>query len=234
MSEKNAFVAGATGYTGRAVVEALRAVNVHAIAHVRPDSPRLEEWRTRFAEVGAEVDATPFEEAALTATLALRKPEIVFGLLGTTRKRAQGEGLPAAVAYDAIDYGLTAMLVRAAVVAGYGPRFVYLSSVGVSDEARGAYLEARARVERELTASGLPFTIARPSFITGDRDESRPLETVSARVGDALLGAMAALGGEKLRDRYGSTDAKTLASKLVQFALDPEAQGRVLEGADLR
>ncbi|MBA3548122.1 MAG: hypothetical protein H0T76_16695 [Nannocystis sp.] len=37
-----AWVAGATGYTGRALVAALRAQNITTHAHVRPDSPALE------------------------------------------------------------------------------------------------------------------------------------------------------------------------------------------------
>src|SRR5215208_1501420 len=65
-----AFVAGATGYTGREVVRQLVERGVRAVAHVRPDSPRLAEWRERFAELGAEVDATPWEEPAMRASLA--------------------------------------------------------------------------------------------------------------------------------------------------------------------
>ena len=40
-----AFVAGATGFTGREVVRLLVERGVPAVAHVRPDSPRLEEWK---------------------------------------------------------------------------------------------------------------------------------------------------------------------------------------------
>src|SRR5215217_2597869 len=82
-----AFVAGATGYTGREVVRALVARGVRAVAHVRPDSPRLAEWRERFGEVGADVDATPWEEPAIRAALARWRPTHVFALLGTTRER---------------------------------------------------------------------------------------------------------------------------------------------------
>ena len=79
-----AFVAGATGYTGREVVRLLVEKGVPAIAHIRPDSNRMEEWKERFGALGAEFDVTPWEEAAMTQTMARVKPSFVFALLGTT------------------------------------------------------------------------------------------------------------------------------------------------------
>ncbi|APR81610.1 Putative nucleoside-diphosphate-sugar epimerase [Minicystis rosea] len=235
-----AFVAGATGYTGREVVRLLVSRGVRTIAHVRPDSKRKDEWRARFEAEGAEVDATPWDDAALTATFAQRKPTLVFALLGTTRARAkeiekQG-GDAARETYEAVDYGLSAMLLRASIAEGTRPRYVYLSSLGVSDDARGGYFQARARLERELVASGLPHVIGRPSFITGEseRDEPRPMERIGAGVGDALLSAVALFGGRGLRDRYASIDPKTLATALVDAALAPTGDRMVLEGSTLR
>ena len=97
-----AFVAGATGYTGREVVAALTRRGVQTIAHVRPGSADLTRWRERFRTLGATVDETPWELAALRATLAGRRPTLVFALLGTTRARAAREGLTDA--YERIDY----------------------------------------------------------------------------------------------------------------------------------
>ena len=235
-----AFVAGATGYTGREVVRALHARGVRAVAHVRPDSPRLEEWRARFAEQGAEVDATPWDEAAMIATLKRLRPDVVFALLGTTRARAKEAAKrdedASRQSYEAVDYGLSAILLHAAIEAGNKPRFVYLSAMGVSDEARGAYFQVRARLERELRASGLPYTIARPSFITGEgeRDSPRPMERIGASMADALLGAAALVGAKGLRDKYASIDPKVLAEGLVRGALDPAGGDRVLETDALR
>lgn len=236
-----AFIAGATGYTGREVVRVLRARGVRTVAHVRPDSPRLGEYRARFEALGAEVDATPWDESAMRATFEKLQPTVIFALLGTTKKRgslAKAAGRDEAQeSYEAVDYGLSAMLLRAALQAGIKPRIVYLSSLGVSDSARGGYLQARARLERELRASGLPYTIARPSFITGeDREDDRPLERISAKVGDALLGVAAKLGsaGKRAHDKYAAMDAATLAEGLVRWGLDPAGVGRVVEAEELR
>lgn len=234
-SETKAFVAGATGYTGRAVVDALRARGCAVVAHVRPKSRQLTEWTTRFEGSGAIVDATPWELEAMTASLREHQPSVVFALLGTTRKRAKGEGMGAREAYERIDYGLSRMLLDACVAAAPSARFVYLSSAGVSEGSANPYLQARERVEAALRESGLAFTIARPSFITGsDRDEVRPAERVGALVGDGFLGVLGAVGAKRLRDRFRSTDSTELAAALVRHALDPSSAGRVLHGEDLR
>lgn len=236
---KAAFVAGATGYTGRAVVEELRRRGVATVAHIRPGSSSLAEARRRFEELGADVDTTPWEPEAMGTTLRRLRPTLVFSLLGTTRKRARGEGMAAEEAYERIDYGLTALLVDAAAGSDPRPRFVYLSAVGVEPDSEptsgNAYLKARARAEAKLRASGLPFMIARPSFVTGpDRRESRPLERIAAAAADALLEAAARLGARRLRDRYASLDATTLARALVTAALDPPSDAAVLEAPALR
>ena len=61
------FVAGATGLTGRFVVASLSALGIPVIAHVRPDSPRLDEWTTRFEEMNAQVSTVSWALEALVA-----------------------------------------------------------------------------------------------------------------------------------------------------------------------
>ena len=62
-----AFVLGATGFVGREVVRQLCVRGTKTFAHVRPDSSKLDEWRGRFAELGAETDATPWDAVKLAA-----------------------------------------------------------------------------------------------------------------------------------------------------------------------
>lgn len=232
-----AFVAGATGYTGREVVRLLRERGVRTVAHVRPDSPRRAGWVARFEGLGAEVDGTPWDDAAaLAARLRALAPTLVFALLGTTRARGRRAARAGAVeTYETVDYGLTRRLLDAAVASGARPRFVYLSAAGVRDGTSNAYLAARARLERELRASGLPFTIARPSFVSGpDREERRPLERAGAIAADAVLAVAARLGAREAAARWRSLTGAELADGLVRRAFDPAAAGRVLDAADLR
>jgi uncharacterized protein YbjT (DUF2867 family) len=230
-----AFVAGATGYTGREVVRALRARGVDAIAHVRPDTPALDDWRARFAALGARVDATPWDEGAITATLHRERPTHVFALLGTTRARAADPRRRSAVvdSYDAVDYGLTTLLLRAAVAAGSRPRFVYLSAIGATERTASAYLRVRGRIERELRESGLSWLSVRPSVVTGaDRDEGRPVERLAAAVLDGVGTALGALGIRTAR-RWRSIDGPTLGDALVRLALEPGSASRIVERDEL-
>ena len=231
-----AFVAGATGYTGREVVRILLARGVRTIAHVRPDSPRLESWRQRFESAGAAVDTTPWDDTEITRTLSVLQPTHVFSLLGTTRaRRRESAAHGSTESYESIDYGLTAMLIRAAVKSGSRPRFVYLSALGVREHATNPYLIARWRAETMLRASGLPFTIARPSFVTGpDRDESRPLERVGATVVDAAAGIARLFGAERLAGTVRSMTGPELAAGLVRQAFDGAAENAVLGTEELR
>ncbi|MCH9686863.1 MAG: NAD(P)H-binding protein [Deltaproteobacteria bacterium] len=235
MTDSHAFVAGATGYTGQAVVEVLRGRGVKTTAHVRPDSSRREQWTERWEALGADVDTTAWDVDALTRTFAAKSPTLVFALLGTTRSRAQDEGRDAVEGYETIDFGLTMMLRRAAQACATNPRFVYLSAAGLREDTRNPYMAVRARVEAALREGTLPYTIARPSFITGpNREQSRPLERLGASVADTALSFAGMLGGRRLRDRYQSMDNTTLARGLVDVALDPDGAGRIVEGEELR
>ena len=173
----------------------------------------------------------------MTATLTGLRPDVVFALLGTTRARARRERAETGrdAGYEAVDYGLTMMLLAAARACGSEPRFVYLSAIGVQEGTTNPYLAVRARVEAALREGGLPYTIARPSFITGpDRDEFRPAERVGAWLVDGVLSGLAHLGSTRLRERYGSMTNVVLAEALVRVALEPGMAGRVVESEELR
>jgi uncharacterized protein YbjT (DUF2867 family) len=230
-----AFVAGATGYTGREVVRELVGRGVRTVAHVRQDSARVEEWRARFESCGAAVDTTPWGDAEMTQTLSSLQPTHVFSLLGTTRARRRRSGTRGqAESYESIDFGLTAMLIRAAVASGSRPRFVYLSSLGVREHTSNPYLVARWRAESLLRASGLPYTIARPSFITGPgRDESRPLERVAAGVANAIAGVARVVGARRLAGSVHSLTGAELAAGLVRHAFDAAAENATLGTEEL-
>ncbi|MHB1310700.1 MAG: NAD(P)H-binding protein [Gemmatimonadaceae bacterium] len=232
-----AFIAGATGYTGRHVTERLARLGVRTVAHVRPDSPALGAWTARFAAAGAEVDATPWTDDDMARTMARLRPDFVFALLGTTRARAARDerATGQAAGYEAVDYGLTAMLLRATRAAGIRPRFIYLSSMGASAASRNPYLSTRGRVEDELAASDLPYLIVRPSFISGsDRDERRVAERVASIAADAVLDVAALLGAGALRDRWATLTGDQLAAGMIRLALDaPEARA-VADAAAVR
>ena len=237
---RRAFVAGATGFTGREVVHLLGASTCHVVAHIRPDSPRLETWRNQFEVWGAQVDTSPWTPEAMTAALRAHSPDAVFALLGTTRARGRaGDRVgDTAATYETVDYGLTRVLLDATAAIDVSPRFVYLSAAGVRPDSRGAYYRARARAEAAIVQSRVPHTIARPSFIVGAdgrrRDDDRPWERIGARAADAALGVARRLGARRLAARYQAIDNAALARALVELAGEPSAADRVIEAEVLR
>jgi len=222
---RTAFVAGATGYTGNEVVKCCLAAGLRTVAHVRPDSSSLEAWREEFTAQGAEVDTTAWESQAMTATLNRVQPDFVFGLLGTTRARAKRVSAEVEETYTAIDYGLTMLLLEAAAAAATTrPKFIYLSAVGARPKASTEYMRVRGQVEEALKESGLPFVIAKPSFIVGEgRRDKRRFELAGSRAIDGALATVGLLGGRRLQARYQSMSGPELGSALVNLALGDDA-----------
>jgi uncharacterized protein YbjT (DUF2867 family) len=144
-----AFVAGATGYTGRALMELL--------AREKTD------WKPRpHARSAGKLDGAvvcdPRDVKALSD--GMRGCDAVVQLIGTVKARfAEGD-------YDDIDYGTTVALGEAAKAAGV-PRLLLLSSVGAG-KPRGKYLAVKRKTEEWVGKSGLEYTIVRPSVIGGE------------------------------------------------------------------
>ena len=144
-----AFVAGATGYTGRALMELF--------------ARERSEWKPRphARSAGKFADAVvcdPRDVAALTD--GMRGCDAVVQLIGTVKARfAEGN-------YDDVDYGTTVALGEAAKAAGV-PRLLLLSSVGAGKPAN-QYLTVKRKTEEWVEKSGLEYTIVRPSFIVGE------------------------------------------------------------------
>lgn len=231
----SAFVLGATGLVGRELVRQLAIRGTAVVAHVRPDSPRLAAWRADLTALGAAVDATPWDAVQLGARLASLRASQLYIVIGTTRRRAKVDRVTGDI-YEAVDVRLTEVAVAAAQAAQLGDalRLVYLSSIGADTRARSAYLRARGKAEAAVQRSGLPWVIARPSLIVGDRGEdARSGERAAAALGDGILALAALFGASRLRARYRSTSADVLASALIRLGEAGE-RDRIAEGMELR
>lgn len=229
-------VLGASGYVGQALVQELRRRGHPTVAHVRFDSPRLEHWRAQFAALGAEMVSTAWDSGQFAALLREREFARVYLCLGTTlRRRLWKSKSSVENTYEAVDFGLSALVIDACVEAGVRPRIVLLSAAGARTTARSPYLAVRGKLEAHLQASGIDFTIARPAFITGPgRAEFRPLERLGAALFDMALLWCAVLGMQIMRERYRAIGATELAKALVTHGADPHGRNRVLDGERLR
>ena len=229
------WVAGATGYTGQAVVSRLRELGWETHAHIRPGSPSIEKLKPVFERMGAEIQVVPWEPEALENRLSELGITHIFALLGTTAKKGRAEKAKGKVVnYETIDYGLTVQLLDAAKASISCARFVYLSAVGVSAKSRSPYMIARWKAEEDIRRSGVPYTIGRPSLITGpDREESRPMEDLGAVLSKGVLGLAALLGARSVRDRYQTVNGTTLGNGLVYAGFCPEGHNQVLHTEEL-
>ena len=224
-----AFVLGATGFVGREVVRQLAVRATPVVAHVRPKSAA--EWTPKLEALGAKVDTSEWDAAALSAAIDAAAANQLYVLIGTTKSRAKSESVDGDI-YEKIDYGLTRIAVDAAIASKAKPRLVYLSGLGADANARGAYMKARGKAEDAVRSSGLAWVIARPAIITGERDESRPGERAGAIVGDGLL-AVAGLFSKNVKAKWSSTTPDVLASALIRIGESSE-HDRVFDGQALR
>jgi uncharacterized protein YbjT (DUF2867 family) len=145
-------VTGATGFVGPAIVHALRAEGRDVRALVRrPDrASSLTALGVKLA-AGDVTDAESLKAAADGCTHVVHLVAIIKGRPDDF-ERVMTVG--------------TQNVVAAAKAAGVD-RFVLMSALGTSDPPSVPYYAAKLAEEREVIASGLEYTIFRPSFIFG-------------------------------------------------------------------
>jgi len=229
--EERILVIGATGYTGRALVAQLSSrASARVWAHVRPDSSQLSQWKARVEPwENVELSTAAWSDEAMRAELERIAATHIFLLLGTTKARGRSaQNSAIADTYEAVDYGLTHLVLQANKGAPNPARIIYLSSLGVSPKTTNPYLKVRARIEAQLQAAPASWVSVRASFISGpDRQESRPLERITAVASKPLLRLAGALGARQSYERYRPRTGDELAALLIACAFDPTAHGIV-------
>lgn len=216
-------IAGATGYVGRHVVTAAHRAGHEVIAHIRPDSANGDRASAELVAHGARVVRMPWTPAAWFRQLELEPPDRLFLLIGTTSRRATAARRSggADASQGAIDLGLTMLAIGTARVASPDAGLIYLSALGASATGN-EYLRVRATVEAALAAGPNPFSVVRPSFITGDdRTEARPVERLGAAALDAVCAALRLVGQRQRAARLASITGGELAGILVDLASRP-------------
>jgi uncharacterized protein YbjT (DUF2867 family) len=206
------FIAGATGYTGRVLVELIaKSPDWRPVAHLRPGSRHASALPPEAKRYEVDLSNT---EALISAMAGC---EAVVSLIGTTRAQF-GPG----ISYETVDVGTTQLLVNAAQRAGV-KRFVLVSSIGAS-ESGVAYLRAKAAAEKIVRNSGLSYVILRPSAIVGPGRQW-------PRIFIPLAMALRYLPGLKqLVDEYRPVHVNTLARAIFAAIKLPEATKEIWSG----
>ncbi len=179
MSRNVAIIAGATGMTGRYLVEVLLEDAFYDRVVVLARRP-LERFEEKFEQRLVDFENLRPED--------LRDATHLFCCLGTTMKKAGSKE-----AFRRVDFDYPLFFARMGQEAG-AQRMMHVSSVGADEDSGNFYLKVKGELERELER--LPFEalhIFRPSFLLGRREEHRTGETLAIRLARGFEGLM--LGG---------------------------------------
>lgn len=229
MSTRRVFMVGATGTIGRATARALRRHGVHVVAMVRaglsvhsrgnaPAYDRDVEWRAG--------DVTSADSIAQHGLRGERFDAVISCMASRT-------GAPADA--WAIDHRAHSQLLQATKAAGI-PQFVQLSAICVQ-KPRLAFQHAKLAFEQELMASGLTWSIVRPTAffksISGQVDRVKAGKPFLL-FGDGTLTACKPISDDDLAEYlvrcldYASLQGRILPIGGPGPALTPRAQGEAL------
>lgn len=152
------FVTGATGFVGSALVAELRGRDYPVHALVRPGSS-LRENDARVTQIPGDLfDATALDRG-------MRDCSAVIHLVGIImEKRSRG------VTFGHIHFDGTRAVVDAARRNGV-KRYIHMSALGARHGAVSEYHKTKFLAEQYVRASGLDYTIFRPSLIHGPHGE---------------------------------------------------------------
>jgi uncharacterized protein YbjT (DUF2867 family) len=196
MAPRCALVAGATGLVGGLVVEHLRSSSdvSRVVVLVRRSSGLA---RGKVEE--AIVDFRKLDEKAFEGV------DDAYLCLGTTIKKAGSQA-----AFYEVDHDYTLAVAKPAKRAG-ATRCALVSAIGASPDAGNFYNRVKGETDRDVEAIGFDdLVIVRPSFLLGERNESRPGERIGAAMTRAL--GFALVGG---LSKFRAIDARHVARAMI-------------------
>jgi NADH dehydrogenase len=153
------FVTGATGFVGRSVIQALRSDGYVVRCLVRRGSER----DLRGLEAVERVEGDILVRRGLEEGMA--GCQAVVHLVGIIRERPT-----AGTTFEMVHTQGTINVLEAAMAAGVR-RLLHMSALGSRPGARARYHQTKWAAEETVRASGLAWTIFRPSIIYGRGDE---------------------------------------------------------------
>ncbi|HET9766983.1 MAG TPA: NAD(P)H-binding protein [Thermoanaerobaculia bacterium] len=206
------FVAGGTGYLGRAAAPLLLARGHRLAMLVRPGSAGC-------VSPGAEVVTGD----ALDPAAYCHRPEDTLLLLVGTPHPAPWK----AAQFEAIDFA--AGRAAAAALASRPARHVVYLSVAHPAPSMHAYWRVRERVEALLTATGVPATFLRPWYVLGPGHRWAALLQPFYWLAEAVPASRAAAR------RLGLVTLRQMVAALVAAVEDPPPNGtRIVEVPQIR
>ena len=173
MKIETAWVAGGSGLVGGELLKLLLAdEGIRAVVAV---------GRRRLPIEHAKLQQAVIDFAAPSGLEALPAPEAAFCTLGTTIKQAGSKE-----AFRAVDFDAVVAFAKAARARG-ARAFVHVTALGADMKSMVFYNAVKGQVEDAVAGLGFDRVVAlRPSFLDGERTESRPGERFALAVGRTL------------------------------------------------
>lgn len=211
---KSALVLGATGLVGREIVAELEAdPTVERIVLLVRRTP------DRSIAAKTSVRVTDFRKPESYASGL--EADVLFSALGTTLRAAGSKD-----AQYEVDYTFQYEVARAAKACGV-PTLSLCSALGAKADSGSFYPRIKGELERDVAALGFERTrIVRPSFLEGDRTESRPGE----KIGMFFMRGLGKLPGIS---KYRAIPVRTVARAMIALARDPKPGVVTVESHDL-
>ena len=195
----NVAIAGATGLVGSRLLQLLEANS--GVSHI------LAVGRNAPSTTSEKVE---FVRSTLGASPELSPTDAALCCLGTTIKKAGSQA-----AFREVDLAMVVNFARAANLAG-ARHFGVVSALGANAKSRVFYNRVKGEAEEALKSIGFEsLVIVRPSFLLGDRPESRPGERVGIAISRILAPLMVG-PARRLRPVAAEAVAKTLMSTTLQ------------------
>lgn len=209
MEQKTAIILGATGLTGSILLSKLvndsryRKIKVFSRNHVHIKSDKIEEYLINLFE--------------LEKFAGLFTADEVFCCIGSTQKKT-----PDNDTYRMVDFGIPATAAKLAHQNKINT-FQVISAMGADEKSRFFYNRVKGEMEGAVLEQQIPNTyIIQPSLISGNREESRPMEYIWKKimsVGDHLL-----VGSLK---KYRSIHPSTIVDAMIYLANNEYPGGRI-------
>lgn len=210
--EKKAIVVGATGLVGSNLLQLLLSDNRYRevlVFHRRSTGvshPKLTEHIIKFDEINI--------------WRHLVKGDELYSALGTTIKKAGSENAQWKIDYD---HQLDIAKVAASNGISY---YALVSSLGASKKNKNFYLKMKGNLDQAVKKIGFKkVLIVRPSFLKGNREESRFLEKIGIIAADIFT----FLPGLK---KYKPIHAHEVAKAMINGLNDPSSK-KVYEGDEV-
>lgn len=205
---------GGTGYVGDVMRRHLRDAGHAVTLLVRSSNRNADALRADGFEV-VSGDATDAE--SLRRAVAEARPQVVINLVAIIRE----EG---GATFEGLNYGASVHAIDAARAAGV-TRFIQMSALGAHDDPAYPYHFHKWRAEEYLRASGLEWTIFRPSIVFGPGEQAQFVTQLADLVRQAPVLPVVGDG----RSRFQPVHLDDVADSFERAVRDRSTIGEVYE-----